>query len=277
MSIHGGAFARRPDNFPAGDARLAVLGAQVLSVDYSIVPDSHYPDAVEDCYSSLCWAVDELPIDSRRIVITGASAGGALAAALIARDRQGPDIKLQALIIPVLDDRCETPSMRQFEEAPLFGGRMARPMWDNYLARRRPAPYTGIRGSGTIQQPGRTATCLHPGRRPRPTERRIAHLRSASDGRRRTGVRKRPHHRQRGSTVFIRGQSRARITWRAIFFSDQGTAVSSDSGITTTLIAVPLLTRSMASEVRASGNRSVISLSKPRCSPCRRANSTVVP
>lgn len=135
LSIHGGAFARRPDNFPAGDARLALLGAQVVSVDYRIVPDSHFPDAVEDCYSSLCWAVDELPVDKRRVVITGASAGGALAAgvALMARDREGPDIKLQALIIPVLDDRCETPSMRQFEEAPFFGGRMARQMWDNYL------------------------------------------------------------------------------------------------------------------------------------------------
>ena len=135
LSMHGGAFARRPDMFPAGDARLAMLGALVVSVDYRIVPASRYPDAVEDCYSALCWAVEELPIDRTRVVITGASAGGALAAAvaLIARDREGPNIKLQALIIPVLDDRCDTASMRQFEEAPLFGGGMARQMWDTYL------------------------------------------------------------------------------------------------------------------------------------------------
>ena len=135
LSIHGGAFARRPDNFPAGDARLAMLGALVVSVDYRIVPDNHFPDAVEDCYSTLCWALNDLPVDSSRVVVTGASAGGCLAAAvaLMARDRNGPDIKLQALNIPVLDDRCDTPSMRQYEEAPLFGGRMARQMWDTYL------------------------------------------------------------------------------------------------------------------------------------------------
>ncbi|MDA8047008.1 MAG: alpha/beta hydrolase [Actinomycetota bacterium] len=135
LSMHGGGFGQRPDMFPAADARLAMLGALVVSVDYRIVPDSRFPDAVEDCYSTLCWAVQELPIDSQRVVLTGISAGGALAAAvaLVARDRDGPDIRLQALIIPVLDDRCETPSMLQFEEAPLFGGRMARQMWDTYL------------------------------------------------------------------------------------------------------------------------------------------------
>jgi acetyl esterase/lipase len=40
----------------------------------------------------------------------------------------------------VLDDRCATPSMRQYEVAPLFGGREARGMWDVYLgADRDPA------------------------------------------------------------------------------------------------------------------------------------------
>ncbi|MCB0994749.1 MAG: alpha/beta hydrolase fold domain-containing protein, partial [Acidimicrobiales bacterium] len=60
---------------------------------------------------------------------------GALAAAvsLMARDRGGPAIALQALSIPVLDDRCATPSMRQYVEAPLFGGRQAEEMWSRYL------------------------------------------------------------------------------------------------------------------------------------------------
>ena len=135
VSMHGGAFARRPDNFPASDARLAMSGALVVSVDYRIVPDHPFPCGVEDCYAALCWAVADLDIDPSRVVVTGASAGGALAAAvaLMARDRSGPSIAYQALVIPVLDDRCTTPSMRQFVEAPVFGARQAKAMWETYL------------------------------------------------------------------------------------------------------------------------------------------------
>ena len=135
VSIHGGGFAMRAENFPANDARLAMLGALVVSVDYRVVPDDPFPCGPEDCYAALCWAVATLDIDPGRVVVTGASAGGALAAAvaLMARDRGGPAISYQALVIPVIDDRCQTASMRQFVEAPLFGAREARLMWDRYL------------------------------------------------------------------------------------------------------------------------------------------------
>jgi acetyl esterase/lipase len=135
VSIHGGAFAMRADMFAAVDARLAMLGALVVSVDYRIVPDHPFPCGVEDCYAVLCWSVEHLDIDAEHVVVAGASAGGALTAAvaLMARDRGGPRIALQALSIPVLDDRCETASMRQYVEAPLFGGREAVGMWDRYL------------------------------------------------------------------------------------------------------------------------------------------------
>jgi acetyl esterase len=144
MSFHGGAFAMRAEMFPANDARLAMLGALVVSVDYRIVPDHPYPCGVEDCYAAFEWAVHALDIDPQRVVVTGPSAGGALAAAvaLMARDRGGPAIALQALVIPVIDDRCDTPSMQQFADGPVFNGTAAKAMWQRYLADAagRPAP-----------------------------------------------------------------------------------------------------------------------------------------
>jgi len=135
IDIHGGAFARRADNFAASAASLAMLGATVVSVDYRPATDFPFPAGVEDCYAALCWAVDTLDIDRSRVAVTGVSAGGALAAAvtLMGRDRRGPSIAFQALVIPVIDDRCATSSMGQYDEGPLFGGRDAKAMWDRYL------------------------------------------------------------------------------------------------------------------------------------------------
>src|SRR3954454_15266640 len=117
LEIHGGAFCvLRADSFPAMCASYALLGATVVSVDYRLAPEHPFPIAVEECYAALCWALRELDVDSERVVVTGGSAGGALAAAvtLMARDRGGPAIAFQALNIPVLDDRMDTPSMRTY-------------------------------------------------------------------------------------------------------------------------------------------------------------------
>ncbi len=51
----------------------------------------------------------------------------------MARDWGGPKIAFQALVIPVIDDRCETSSIRQYDEGPLFGGRLAKEMWVRHL------------------------------------------------------------------------------------------------------------------------------------------------
>lgn len=75
---------------------------------------------VEDCYAALVWVSEhaaELGIDAERLLVAGASAGGGLAAgvALLARDRNGPDLVGQFLVCPMLDDRDESVSTRQFE------------------------------------------------------------------------------------------------------------------------------------------------------------------
>ena len=74
-------------------------------------------------------------IDRARIGVIGGSAGGGLAAglALLARDRGGPSLCFQFLAIPELDDRLETPSMRQFTDTPLWNRPSAEYSWRWYL------------------------------------------------------------------------------------------------------------------------------------------------
>lgn len=94
------------------------LRAAVVSVEYRLAPETPHPGPVEDCFAGLVWTAEhaeELGIDADRIMIAGGSAGGGLAAAvaLMARDRGGPALCAQMLMIPMLDDRNTTPSAVQ--------------------------------------------------------------------------------------------------------------------------------------------------------------------
>ncbi|MCU1492250.1 MAG: alpha/beta hydrolase [Acidimicrobiaceae bacterium] len=99
----------------------AASGALVVSVGYRLAPEHPYPTPPEDCYAALCWVADhaaELGGDPERLSVGGESAGGNLAAvaALMARDRGGPDLCLQVLSIPVTDLTMSQPSVRELSE-----------------------------------------------------------------------------------------------------------------------------------------------------------------
>jgi acetyl esterase/lipase len=145
--LHGGGFmvgAPETEWGVAVAAALAVNGI-VVSVDYRLAPENPYPAAVEDSYAALTWMArhsEDLGIDPRRIAVAGISAGGTLASALtlMARDRGGPNIAYQHLIIPAFDDRLETPSMRTFTETPMWSRGLAEISWRRYLGDRKDVP-----------------------------------------------------------------------------------------------------------------------------------------
>ncbi|MGO4487970.1 alpha/beta hydrolase [Microbacterium sp. 2RAF4] len=122
LSIHGGGMVLGTRFFGTGELidlaeRHGVVG---VAVEYRLAPEHPGPAQAEDCYAALEWMAahaDELGIDPDRIIASGMSAGGGLSAAvaLMARDRGGPRLAGQLLGCPMLDDRNDTVSSRQYD------------------------------------------------------------------------------------------------------------------------------------------------------------------
>lgn len=139
--IHGGGMVLGA--MAADDARCAEwardLGVVVASVEYRLAPEAPYPDPVHDCFAGLTWFASsgrDLGFDPDRIVISGGSAGGGLAAgtALMARDLGGPNLAGQLLVYPMIDDRNETPSSQTITDPRVWNRNANLIGWASYLA-----------------------------------------------------------------------------------------------------------------------------------------------
>ena len=93
----------------------------VISIGYRLAPETKFPGAVDDAYAAVRWVADhaaEIGVDPRRIAVGGSSAGGNLAAiaTLVARERGGPKIAFQLLLVPAMEFRSTAASMDDFAE-----------------------------------------------------------------------------------------------------------------------------------------------------------------
>lgn len=118
-----------------------LVGAVVVTVEYRLAPENPYPAGLDDCVEVLGWmAAGGVACDPERIAVYGASAGGglAIATALRAREEQGPGICLVVAVQPMIDDRHETPSAREFSDlGPAFYDRRAsQESWGFYMSGR---------------------------------------------------------------------------------------------------------------------------------------------
>ncbi|MFI5844091.1 alpha/beta hydrolase [Catenuloplanes sp. NPDC051500] len=116
LFFHGGGYIfGHIDLFDGPVARyVSASGVPMLSVEYRRAPEFPFPTPLEDAYAALRWLHErapELGVDRDRIGVMGDSAGGGMAAALtiLTRERGGPRIARQLLIMPMLDDRIGTP------------------------------------------------------------------------------------------------------------------------------------------------------------------------
>ena len=108
-------------------ALASAIGLPVLSASYTLACEQPFPAAVEDAHAVLCWAAQhaaQLGWSGARLITAGIEAGGNLAAvsALVARDRGGPSLAAQILIMPMLDPGLSSGSMRSLHAGPGVAG-----------------------------------------------------------------------------------------------------------------------------------------------------------
>jgi acetyl esterase len=122
-------------------------GVVVVAVDYRLAPEHPFPAPTEDGFAVLQWlaaSAGSLGVDPARLGVVGDSAGGGLVAALalMARDRGGPELKLQVLVYPMLDSRCATPSHAHTGPGYFLKSAEVQWYWKQYLGSADPAdPY----------------------------------------------------------------------------------------------------------------------------------------
>jgi acetyl esterase/lipase len=157
--IHGGGYmlgSADGDDY-SNKLRVKAVGCVVVSVDYRLAPEHPYPAPVEDCYAALKWTcenADDLGIDSSRVAIGGASAGGGLAAglALLARDRAEVDIAYQMLVYPMIDDCNIAPASEALSDTLIWSRAKNLFGWTSYLGREpggEDVPYTAAASRAT--------------------------------------------------------------------------------------------------------------------------------
>ena len=117
-------------------------GVAVLSVDYRLAPEHPWPAGQDDATEAVTWAranAGRLNIDPARVILSGDSAGGNLAAVAALRLAEAAPVQGQALLYPTTEGRdAGHPSHKDFADGfGLTAGDSAF-FWDHYLSGQTP-------------------------------------------------------------------------------------------------------------------------------------------
>lgn len=150
MHFHGGGWVLGDAQTHDRLVRELANGAEaaVVFVNYTPAPEAKYPAQIEEAYAATKWVAENgssIGLDPSRLVVLGDSVGGNMATvvALMAKDRQGPEIALQVLFYPVTAANFDTGSYREFASGYFLEREGMKWFWDNYLpnAQERTQPY----------------------------------------------------------------------------------------------------------------------------------------
>jgi acetyl esterase len=150
LFIHGGVWI--VGNFQNHQRLLRdlVVGSGQIGVfvEYTSLPEAKYPTQMEECYAALEWVAvhaSEFGADGTRIAIAGNSVGGNMSAALaiMAKDKHGPKISYQVLLIPATDASVDSDSYHEFGTQRFLARAFMKYGWDLYAPdeKTRNSPY----------------------------------------------------------------------------------------------------------------------------------------
>jgi len=139
LFIHGGVWI--VGNFQNHQRLLRdlVVGSGQIGVfvEYTSLPAARFPTQLEESYAALNWVAEhagEFGADGSRIAIAGNSVGGNMTAALtlMSKDRNGPKIAYQVLLIPATDASVDTESYHEFATGRFLSRAFMKYGWDLY-------------------------------------------------------------------------------------------------------------------------------------------------
>jgi monoterpene epsilon-lactone hydrolase len=136
MDIHGGGFTAGGGEMCQLIAKLRAsdYGASIYAIDYRLLPNHPYPAALDDCLAAYHEILRR--VEAKYLVVSGASAGGNLAAAMLlrARDEGLPLPAALVLQTPALDmtQTGDSYQTNRFLDVNLHGGAVDLP--DHYAA-----------------------------------------------------------------------------------------------------------------------------------------------
>lgn len=117
-------------------------------VEYTPLPAAKFPTQLDECYAALKWVSEhagEFGADGSRIAVAGNSVGGNMTAALslMSKDRKGPKISYQVLLIPATDASVDTASYHEYGTGRFLARAFMKYGWDIYApdAKTRNNPY----------------------------------------------------------------------------------------------------------------------------------------
>jgi acetyl esterase len=163
LFIHGGVWI--VGNFENHQRLLRdlVLGSGQIGVfvEYTPLPEARFPTQLEQCYAALKWVArhaGELGADGSRIAVAGNSVGGNMTAALslMSKDRNGPAISYQVLLIPATDASVDTRSYHEYGTGRFLSRAFMKYGWDLYApdAKTRDNPYVSPLRASTQELKG---------------------------------------------------------------------------------------------------------------------------
>ncbi|MGJ4944614.1 alpha/beta hydrolase [Bradyrhizobium sp. HKCCYLS1011] len=163
LFIHGGVWiAGNFDNHKRLLRDLVVGSGQVsVFVEYTPLPAAVYPTQLDEIYAALEWVAahaGELGADGSRIAVAGNSVGGNMTAALtlMTKDRKGPKISYQVLLIPATDASVDSQSYLSYGKDRFLARDFMKYGWDRYApdAKTRENPYVSSLRASLAQLQG---------------------------------------------------------------------------------------------------------------------------